>query len=173
MTLRRALASLLPVAVVGAAFACSTGDPAARQKTRGPDRASFSLVASVLGARCGSLDCHGSPYRNLRFYGYGGLRLDPTHRPDIPATTPAEIDATYDALVGLEPEAMTRFMVEGAKNSSSLIIVRKAHDDEGHKGGRRLTPGDDADRCVLGWLAGAVDTPACQRVIDAERKGTP
>src|SRR5689334_19827277 len=86
--------------VVSAALACETPkqgevDPA------GPDPATFAPVADALVARCGSIDCHGSTYRNLRLYGYTGLRLSPDAGPDHPkTTTPEEVAADYDAVVG-------------------------------------------------------------------------
>ena len=50
-----------------------TVDPTAGDA--GPSRTQFAFVAPVLEKRCGSIDCHGSIYRNMRIYGFGGLRL--------------------------------------------------------------------------------------------------
>lgn len=142
--------------------ACSAPDPGATVSPAGPDRASFGPVARVLVRRCGSLDCHGSRYRNLRLYGFGASRLEPTNLPDSPAdTTVAEIDADYDAVVALEPELMRQVVANGGRDASRLTFVRKARGEEAHKGGPRILPGDLADVCVLSWLGGAVDADAC------------
>ncbi|AKV02282.1 hypothetical protein AKJ09_08945 [Labilithrix luteola] len=144
---------------------CSSPDATLRVDAGGPDRASFKPVANMLGHRCGSLDCHGSRYRNLRLYGYGGLRLDPTDRPDFPQTTDAEADADYEAVVGLEPEIMPEVVASKGADANRLTLVRKATGQEAHKGGQRIAPGDSADTCLLSWLGGAVDTQACNAAV--------
>lgn len=154
--------ALAVVATSLLSIACSAPDSAATVSPAGPDRASFGPVARVLVRRCGSLDCHGSRYRNLRLFGFGAARLDPTSLPDSPAdTTVAEIDADYDAVVALEPELMRQVVTTGGRDASRLTIVRKARGEEAHKGGRRIVPGDPADLCVLSWLGGGVDAEAC------------
>ena len=35
--------------------------------------------------------------------------------------------------------------------------------EEAHKGAKRITKGDDADRCLISWLAGNVAVDACDR----------
>lgn len=156
------------VASVASAFGpsgCSSPDTAVRVDAGGPDRASFKPVANMLGHRCGSLDCHGSRYRNLRLYGYGGLRLDPADRPDFPQTTDAESDADYEAVVGLEPEIMPEVVASKGADADRLTLVRKATGLEAHKGGQRIAPGDSADTCLLSWLGGAVNTDACNAAV--------
>src|SRR5262249_42889760 len=131
-----------------------------------PDRASFGPVARVFVKRCGSLDCHGARYRNMRLYGYASGRLDPASLPDSPAdTTQQEIDADYDAVVGVEPELTRRVVADKGQNPSRLTVVRKARGEENHKGNQQIVPGDAADLCVLSWLAGAVDQDACKNAI--------
>lgn len=145
--------------------ACSTPDNGLRIDPLGPPPADFDAVVVPLDYRCGSLDCHGSPRRNLRIYGYGGQRLAPGDTPESPPTpTPAEVAATYDAIVGLEPDVMRAVTLAKGEGAERLTFVRKARGEEAHKGGRRIVPGDDADACVLSWLRGAVDVEACGRV---------
>ena len=167
-------AVLLGAACGGWLFACSTPDSAARVDPigpLGPDRASFEYVAPVLARRCGSIDCHGSQFRNLRVYGFGGTRVDPTHRPDLPEfVTPAEATATYESVIGLEPEILRTVVSERGVGAERLSLVRKGRGDEDHKGDRRIAPGDDSDVCILSWLAGSVDVARCSTagcLIDA------
>lgn len=158
----RATSILLLVAI--ALPACSgPPDASARVSAGGPDRATFKPVAGVLVARCGSLDCHGSKYRNLRLYGFGGERLDPVDRPDTPSqATPAEIDADYDAVVSLEPELTAQVVAAHGDGADRLTFIRKMRGAEAHKGGQRIVPGSDDDRCVLTWLSGAPDATLCK-----------
>jgi len=149
--------------------ACSSPDTAARVDPIGPDRAQFEPVAKVLNQRCGTLDCHGNLYRNLRLYGYGGLRLpaDPVNLPDRDTTT-AELDASYDAVIGLEPESMRDVVLDKGFAPERLSLVRKARNTERHKGGAPLTQGDDADVCITSWLANATNVKACESVINGK-----
>lgn len=124
------------------------------------DRASFDKPGRVLVLRCGSLDCHGSTYRNYRLFGYGGQRLDPSHRPDAPDTTAAELALGYDATVGIEPER-TRAIASHAEPPESSTFLRKARGTEHHKGGVRFVAGTPPDTCVRSWMLGAVDDAAC------------
>lgn len=180
-------------------FACSSPDTKARVDATGPDRAQFQLVHPVLQLRCGTLECHGTPYRNMRLYGWGGQRLggndvyvdagfvkaadastdastqtgptaSPSPTPDsLPETktgavaygTDAEINASYDSVVGLEPEIMRDVVNAKGKDSGRLTFVRKGRGDEAHKGLQRYCAGDSVDRCIQSWLAGAVDEAAC------------
>lgn len=161
----RAPSSLVALAgAVLVAASCSTPDDAKRVDPIGPDAKDFAAVADALQYRCGSLDCHGTMYRNLRMFGYGGLRLDASHTPETPGTQPAEVTATYDAIIGLEPEIMREVTLAKGAGSDRLTFVRKGRGDEDHKGGRRIVRGDDADKCVQSWLAGSVDGDACKRV---------
>lgn len=163
----RALAALLISAsafVAGGSAAvtgCSSPDTTATVDPIGPDRAQFDEVAPALVRRCGSIDCHGSPYRNMRVYGYGGLRLAPNNTPEAPAhVTPDEAQATYEAVVGLEPEIMRAVVQSGGAGVERLTFIRKGRGVEDHKGNKRLTP--EADLCVTSWLANHVDATACR-----------
>jgi len=127
-----------------------------------PDRATFPPVADLLGKRCGTLDCHGSAYRNLRVYGSLGLRLAPTDRPlSKGMTTPQEYDADFQSIVGLEPEIMTEVVTQGGASPDRLTFVRKARGTENHKGGSLMQAGDPEDTCITSWLAGKTDVAVC------------
>jgi hypothetical protein len=135
-----------------------------------PSGAEFRPVAQVLLERCGSLDCHGSKYRNMRLYGYASQRLDWTHKPDAPDTTPEEVDQDYAAVVSLEPKVMVQVLSEGGFNPLRLTFFRKARGYEAHKGGTRILPGEPADRCIASWLAGTVDQAACRDAVPRLRE---
>jgi len=156
--MRHALLSLL-------LFGC-LAQPEARIGIDGPDRTQFEPVQRLLDHRCGSLDCHGQSGRNLRIWGCEGMRLDANDAPYClrtggTDTTAAEYDATYRSLVGLEPAVMTAVVANKGAHPEYLTFVRKARGEESHKGGKLWNAGDDQDRCVASWLAGAVDTMAC------------
>jgi hypothetical protein len=127
-----------------------------------PDQASFPLVADALERRCATLDCHGSPARNLRLYTGSGLRLDPMDVPGSDATTEAEYEASYRSVVGLEPEIMSSVVAAQGDASERLTLLRKARGLEYHKAGAVLRAGDVADRCVTSWLASAIDKEPCE-----------
>lgn len=146
----------------GMSLGCARGSPSDEALAL-PDRAGFPMVAGVLEQRCATLDCHGRQERNLRLYGGTGLRLSPDDVPGSGATTEDEHDASYQSIVGLEPEVLSLVVSEGGKGPERLSLVRKARGDDAHKGGAVLTRGDDADRCVTSWLSPALDEKACAR----------
>ena len=125
----------------------------------------FRPVAQVLVDRCGSLDCHGSKYRNMRLSGFGGARIDVDARPDAPETTSAEVDADYQAVVALEPDIFREVIAEGGRDPERLTFFRKGQQKEAHKGGQRIVPGDQADVCVRSWLSSSVDAAACKAAV--------
>jgi hypothetical protein len=147
------------------AIACSADDRPGRLAADVPDREGFAAPGKVLVARCGSLDCHGSTYRNYRLHGYGSARLDPSHRPDAPGTTDVELALDYDATVGIEPER-TRAIAAGREGAGEATLVRKARGTEKHLGGARIVAGSPADRCIVGWLTRTPDDDACATAID-------
>jgi hypothetical protein len=171
MTLRRAYQDRLAIVVVSilgavlSPFALPACAPApdgnARVAIVAPSAASFPAVSAFLEQRCGTLDCHGQVGRSLRLYGFVGLRLDPNDVPGGRATTPDEVDANYQSVVGLEPEVLAAVVQDGGARPERLTLVRKARGTEHHKGGALVTPGDAQDRCLTSWLAGAVDESAC------------
>lgn len=146
------------------AAGCSSADPSATITESVPSRAEFPPVAQALERKCGTLDCHGSSYRNLRIYGNESLRWLSTDRPLAPpCTTTLEVDEDYDSVVGLEPEAMTAVVEGHGAKPEQLLMVRKARGTEGHKGGTVMSAGDDLDQCITSWLAGATKTDSCER----------
>ncbi|MEO9234064.1 MAG: hypothetical protein ABI421_12075 [Polyangiaceae bacterium] len=145
--------------------ACSTPDADSRTITITPDRASFDPVAAALDRRCGTLDCHGSRYRNLRMWGQDGMRLGLGDIPGGAQTTTAEIDSMYSAITQLEPEIMSEVVADHGQNPERLTLIRKARGTEKHAGGAILIPGDVRDRCLLSWLEGKTDGPACSQAL--------
>lgn len=125
-------------------------------------------VTIVIEKRCGSLDCHGNPARNLRVYSSSGLRLpnDAGLAPGAGDTTQEEITANYQSIITLEPEATNRVVAENG-DPYSLLIVKKPLEIEKHKGGPVIRRGDDAERCIVSWLKedvlAPIDKEACAR----------
>jgi hypothetical protein len=133
-----------------------------------PAAADFPVVSDALLLSCGTLDCHGQAGRNLRVYGYGGLRLS---APDTPAgdpTTDLEYLSSYVSLVSLEPETLSEVATLQA-DPNQLSLVRKTRGIEHHKGGQRARTGDSLDRCIVLWLTGKFDTAPCEDVVNAPR----
>ena len=150
------------VALLIAIVACTFPSSTATTTATVPDRASFQPVAVLMGKRCGTLDCHGSAYRNMRVYGSLGLRLAPTDRPlSKGQTTSDEYDADFESIVGLEPEIMTEVVTSGGASPDRLTFVRKARGSEHHKGGSLMQAGDPEDACITSWLAGHTDVAGC------------
>src|SRR5207253_842046 len=128
---------------------------------------------------CGSLDCHGAKQRNFQTWGSESQRLastdyaggrDPNNvgggdggtQTD---TTPAELDATYRSIVGLEPAVMSAVIESKGREPNMLTFVRKARGTESHKGGKLISPGDDQDKCIASWLKNAVDNDSCTNAL--------
>jgi len=159
--------ALLASALFGGS-ACAV--PAADERVVGmvPERAGFEPVAQVLVRHCGTLDCHGSAYRNLRVYGNESLRWADTDRPLMPACTTAdEVEQDYQSAVGLEPEQLSAVVADGGDRPERLSLIRKARGLEHHKGGTLVEAGDDADQCLTSWLASQADRAACLRAVPA------
>lgn len=160
----------LSLAVLG----CGSAEPEPGQlgATQLPARDHFPAVASAMQHRCATLDCHGQEGRNLRLYGFGGLRLStvdsPIMDPTVDPTTVAELDASYASTVGLEPEALWQVVTQGA-DPNQLSLVRKTRGVEKHKGGQLARTGDALDRCLVLWLTGKADPIPCEQVSDAPR----
>jgi hypothetical protein len=127
-----------------------------------PDPGTFPPVAELLVIRCGSLQCHGTPARNLRLYGSAGLRLLSSASPLVPpCDTQAEVDQDYQSVVGLEPQTLSAVVAAGGSNPERLTMLRKARGTESHKGGPIWTQGDDSDTCLTSWLAGKANAGSC------------
>jgi hypothetical protein len=155
------------VTVLLAAGACSQPPADGRfTQTSLPDSGSFWPVAELLDVRCGSLDCHGTAFRNLRLYGSAGLRLSPGDAPLLPlCDTAGEVTQDYVSVVGLEPEIMPQ--VASGGDVGLLTMVRKARGTEAHKGGQIWTTGDDSDRCLSSWLGGTPNPGDCASALGA------
>ena len=147
------------------------------------DFATFGDVSSVLEARCGTLDCHGSIGRPLRIYGRRGLRkyVDFTATDAESEVLKAEINAgqgageyfpgglqvtirgeladNYDSVCGLEPELMDKVR-KGEESPDVLTLTRKARLVEKHKGGQIFAPAQSpGDLCITSWLTTPRDNP--------------
>ena len=169
-SLRLALTFAMSLAAATSlATACVNVDSDPRVVETVPDRASFPPVSDLLDHRCGTLDCHGVTYRNLRIYGREGLRFAADARPSSGqiSTTAEEYDATFASLVGLEPATMSLVISEGGAHPERLTLLRKARGTEDHKGLALWSEGDPQDLCVTSWLAGHTDTAICAQALAA------
>jgi hypothetical protein len=158
---RLCLASFLALA----GSACAAPNPDATTTLVGPDRPSFDSVQPFLDHRCGTLDCHGTRYRNLRLWGHDGMRLAFGDVPGASPTTSAEVDASYEAIVALEPEIMSAVVADRGAHPERLTLVRKARGTEQHAGGAIVAMGDVRDVCITSWLAGQTDETACAAAL--------
>ena len=157
----------LALGALGVLVACSTPEQG-RTSAATLDAASFGPVSGMLLARCGSLDCHGSRYRNYRLVGNGAGRLDgpdAASTPEDTEATAAEVAYNFQSPLGVEPETMREVAAAKGAGADRLTLVRKGRGQEAHKGDQRIVPGDAADRCLLSWLAGATDTTACKDAL--------
>jgi len=172
--MRRTLVLLLAIAVV-AIVACQFAPADERTGIDAPDLGQFETagVADFMDHRCGSLDCHGQATRNLVMWGCYGLRDDVNEVGLAPGcrasggvnTQPAEYEASYRSLVGLEPAVMSAVVAGGGANPELLTFIRKARGWDAHKGGALVVPGDDQDTCMTSWLAGNTSSTACQNAL--------
>jgi len=126
-----------------------------------PSAKDFAAVSSVLERRCGGLDCHGSPARNLRIYGIYGLRLDGRDVTGGADTTDAEVTATYVSVLSVDPETLSRVTANQGAGEERWLVLSKGRNREAHVGGARLSVGTPGDDCLISWLAGKVDVSAC------------
>jgi hypothetical protein len=165
--------ALLALGCQGEVIATRPPFPSAAPGLVAPPRVSFELVADALQVSCGTLDCHGQRGRNLRLFGARGLRLDAMATPAEGRTTPAEYEATYWSLVGLEPELLSDVVIAGGSDADRLSLVRKMRGSERHKGGQLAAEGDALDRCLRTWLAGGIDGEACRSAAKPSRPGAP
>lgn len=148
-----------------ALFACGY-DPDATTTLYTPDYTIYKeKVHQFVNQRCGTLDCHGQVGRPFRNYGSRGLRLydeEAKLTPGGDATDEAEYRASYESIIGLEPEA-TRRVVACEQEVSTLLLFRKAAgrapgdprpggEGERHKGGSVAATGTPGYACMLAWL---------------------
>lgn len=155
---------------IWAAVGCSPPADSRYTATALPDPKTFSYVAQYMVYRCGTLDCHGSLYRNLRVFGDEGLRYVPPGTPDgaaLPSpcvpkrTTDAEIHQDYLSLIGLEPETLNAVVADHGANPGRLSLIAKPLGIEEHKGAAIFKEGDDGYVCMVSWLSGTTDTARC------------
>jgi hypothetical protein len=145
--------------ILGATTACTVPPADDRTAFSAPARDVFPAVGEMLGSSCGSLDCHGHVARNLRIYGFKGLRLEGV--PGVGVTSPVEYDRTYDSVVTIDPEALASVVDENGDRPERWIVVSKGRGSEAHKGNVAMVPDGEADRCLVSWIAGALDEEAC------------
>ncbi len=126
-----------------------------------PPRATFAPLGGILEAHCGTLDCHGSPARNLRIYGVYGMRANGSSVTGGSGTTEQDVDATYESAVGVDPENLGAVFAAGGHEPERWLVVRKSRGLEHHAGGAPLASGSAGDRCLIAWLSGAEDGGAC------------
>lgn len=150
------------IVLVATMAGCSAPGPDATTPLAKPDVASFSYVQAFLDHRCGSLDCHGTRYRNLRMWGHDGMRLAYGDVPGAAPTTGQEVQASYEAVVGFEPEIMSAVVADHGLHPERLTLVRKARGTEKHAGGAIVVAGDERDVCMTSWLSGQTNVDACE-----------
>lgn len=170
-----ALASLALSALAGCSSVDANAITTATCPPSAPDE--FRLVSSVLEQRCGTIDCHGSTYRPLRFYSRYGIRrpleqdaggaLDfKEYYPggDVP-TTDEELEDNARSICGLEPELMSS-VVQKQAEPEVLSFIRKPRLLEKHKGGLIWYKGDPGDQCITNWLLGGKDISRCKDELE-------
>jgi hypothetical protein len=162
--LARALGALLSAASIAGCVELSPG-PGDRVEIVAPPEDTFPPLGLFLIHRCGSLDCHGAPARDLRLYGQAGERLDPMAVPGSGPTTMAELEADYRSVATLEPELMAAVVKEHGAHPERLTLVRKPFGLEDHAGGTLMKAGDDQAKCLLSWLSENLDMAACQSAL--------
>ncbi|HKU43150.1 MAG TPA: hypothetical protein VJR89_33550 [Polyangiales bacterium] len=129
----------------------------------------FAAVSDMLGARCGTLDCHGQVGRPLRLYTSRGLRLAADDESGHGGTRTAEHTANLRAVLGLEPELTCEVLADRGREPERLTLVRKAFGSEQHTAGEVLARRDAGRACLLSWLAGRVDPERCESAAEAGR----
>jgi hypothetical protein len=123
-------------------------------------------LEGMLEAHCATLDCHGQLGRPLRLYSQNGLRnfddagSGGTNVTGGAPTTYNEIFENYIAVIGLQPELMSK-VLSGNLDPTQLLIVRKPRQMERHKGGQVIDVGDNADTCLISWLTGVFQPAEC------------
>jgi hypothetical protein len=140
-----------------------------------PDREQFIAggVSTFMERRCGSLDCHGQPGRPLRLYSQQGLRLrqgDGGVR-DLSPTTRDEQVENYRAVVGLEPEELSRSVQSNGDYKDFMLFKKPLGIESGgvrHKGGPvlRASLSDPGWGCLESWVRGQTDPKQCAEAAD-------
>jgi hypothetical protein len=141
----------------------STGETHCDLGSLEPD---FRDVSEMIGAKCGSLDCHGQVGRPLRLYSGRGLRLAADDTSGHGGTRSAEHEANFSALTGLEPELICDVVGAHGRDPERLTVVRKALGREAHKGGAPIAADSAAASCLLDWLNGRVPRERCKAAAE-------
>jgi hypothetical protein len=124
--------------------------------------------------RCGTLDCHGGATIPMRLYGQFGRRHPAEQNVSgVAATTPLELEANYGAVCSVEPEKTAEQVDNFGQKAEELLIVRKARNEEGHKGGRVVIAGDVGDQCIVSWLRSQDPAVVAGHCSQALQKLTP
>ena len=131
-----------------------------------PENTFAPVVSDALEVHCGTLDCHGSVYRNLRFFGHFGTRASPDEKTGIEPTSDEEYVRNYDSLIAIEPEALSTIMQKHGAGFDSWIVVTKGTNAEVHKGGQQMKKGDTTYTCLSSWILGAVQMDACLQSVN-------
>ncbi len=160
------ISALTLLLVLGCASSPSPDGTTRTTTILAPSQSDFSqFVSPVLERRCGTLDCHGQVGRPLRLYSARGLRLpnDGGLIPGTGGTTQEEQTANYRAVIGLEPEELTRVMA-GVDPPRALLLLKKPLTLEGHKGGPAIAPTNDpVELCLDSWIVGTIDQATCTK----------
>ena len=181
MKARATLAAFVGVALGAVGSGCANSyDPDATTQLYLLDYDLYKAqVHPFVNRQCGTLDCHGQVGRPFRNYGARGLRLyDKEARltPGGTDTVEEEYRASYESLLGLEPEA-TRRVVACDQDARTLLMLRKPaglgpQDDgdqgegERHKGGRVAASGSPGYACLYAWLRSNCEPFAQQAFAD-------
>ena len=164
MMRRRKTATLgiLSALLFGVVAPIGCAETTEEQATHLPSKSQFPVVLDALERRCGTLDCHGAPGRNLRLYTGSGLRLDPKDIPGNGQTTAEEYDASYWSVFGLEPEVMSAVIGDGGADPLRLLLIQKARGMDHHRPGAIIDAEDPADKCIRSWLKGKTSETVCK-----------
>lgn len=177
-TLGLAMLAMLPLSCQGPSgndvyFPTFPPPPAIAPQPGTPEEANtiaFQRMGDVLVTHCGTLDCHGTIFRNFRVYNVDGLRL-PGNITGTTGTTDEEYLKTYESLVMLQPEVLSKIYKNHGAHPERWMVITKGRGSEHHKGGSRMRAGDDADHCIISWISGATDLDACSRAQVLEPPG--
>jgi hypothetical protein len=156
------LLALFAIATTACAAAACASPPHETTVTVGTlDQAAYDAqVHPIFVKTCGATTCHGKAPRGLQVYGEGALRQGNATGP----TTPGEMAATYQSIVGLEPEKLNAFLADEPRQEAvalQLLVLAKPLAIERHRGGTSLRKGEAAEQCILTWLLGHTDSQAC------------
>jgi hypothetical protein len=142
--------------IVGSSACASAPDKERVTDVLQPDLGIYrQFVDLYLQRRCGTLDCHGQPGRAYRVYGTTGFRLVTADAGLVTGQQPTTDDerlANFQAIVGLEPEEMSRLVATQGADPNKLIFLRKPLKLERHKGGPAMAEEDSGYKCVVAWL---------------------